>query len=96
KVLPISDKFLDYAQQVQLQLKAAGIRAETDDRGEKIGKKIRDTELMKVPYMLVVGEKEMNEQQVAVRRQGKGDLGTQPIEEFIGMAVEEISSRKSE
>ncbi|MFM8709948.1 MAG: threonine--tRNA ligase, partial [Sphingomonadales bacterium] len=62
KVLPISDKFLDYAQQVQLQLKAAGIRAETDDRGEKIGKKIRDTELMKVPYMLVVGEKEMNDQ----------------------------------
>ena len=96
KVLPISDKFLDYAHQVQQLLKDAGIRAETDDRGEKIGKKIRDTELMKIPYMLVVGEKEMNEQQVAVRRQGKGDLGTQPIGEFVAMAKQEISSRKSE
>jgi threonyl-tRNA synthetase len=96
KLLPISDKFLDYAKKVQLQLKAAGIRAETDDRGEKIGKKIRDTELMKIPYMLVVGEKEMSEGKVAVRRQGKGDLGTQPVDEFMAMAAQEISSRKSE
>jgi threonyl-tRNA synthetase len=94
--LPISDKFLDYARKVQQQLKDAGIRAETDDRGEKIGKKIRDTELMKIPYMLVVGEKEMSEEKVAVRRQGKGDLGTQPVAEFIAMATQEISSRKSE
>lgn len=96
KVLPISDKFLDYAHQVQRQLKEAGIRAETDDRGEKIGKKIRDTELMKIPYMLVVGEKELSEEKVAVRRQGKGDLGAQPINTFIELALEEIGSRKSE
>lgn len=96
KVLPISDKFLDYAHQVQRQLKEAGIRAETDDRGEKIGKKIRDTELMKIPYMLVVGEKELSEEKVAVRRQGKGDLGAQPVNTFIDLALEEIGSRKSE
>ena len=61
KVLPISDKFMDYAKAVSEKLKKADIRAEVDDRNEKIGKKIRDTELMKVPYMLVVGEKEMTE-----------------------------------
>jgi len=75
KVLPISDKFLPYAQSISEKLKNADIRAEVDDRNEKIGKKIRDTELMKGPYMLVVGEKEMNEEKVAIRRQGKGDTG---------------------
>ena len=64
-------------------LKNADIRAEVDDRSEKIGKKIRDTELARVPYMLVIGEKEMNDKKVAVRRQGKGDLGVQDIEAFI-------------
>lgn len=96
KVLPISDKFLPYARQVQQQLKQAGIRAETDDRGEKIGKKIRDTELLKIPYMLVVGEKEMNEEKVSVRRQGKGDLGAQLVSEFMVGALQEITGRKSE
>jgi threonyl-tRNA synthetase len=96
RVLPISDKFLGYAQQVEQALKKAGIRAETDDRGEKIGKKIRDTELLKIPYMLVVGEKEMSEGKVAVRRQGKGDLGAQPVGEFVALASQEIISRKSE
>ena len=96
KVLPISDKFLDYAKTVLQQLKNADIRAEVDDRNEKIGKKIRDTELMKVPYMLVVGEKEMNENKVAVRRQGKGDLGVKTFEEFIGEAVVEIKERRAE
>ncbi len=65
------------------QLKNADIRAEVDDRQEKIGKKIRDTELMRVPYMLVVGEKEMNENKVAVRRQGKGDAGVKEMDEFL-------------
>ena len=83
KILPISDKSLDYAQSLLDSLKNADIRVEVDDRSEKIGKKIRDTELAKVPYMLVVGEKEMAENKVAVRRQGKGDLGVQGIEEFI-------------
>lgn len=75
KVLPISDKFLPYAQEVIKRLKKANIRVEVDDRSEKIGKKIRDTELLKVPYMLIIGEKEQQEQQVSVRRQGVGDLG---------------------
>ncbi len=83
KVLPISDKFGEYAEQVVNALKAADIRAEIDDRNEKIGRKIRDTELMKVPYMLVVGEKEMNEQAVAVRKHGEGDKGTVSLEAFI-------------
>ncbi len=96
KVLPISDKFIDYAKSVSDQLKKADIRAEVDDRNEKIGKKIRDTELMRVPYMLVVGEKEMNEGMVAIRRQGKGDLGVKNVAEFLAGAVEEIKERKSE
>ncbi|MFZ9387320.1 MAG: threonine--tRNA ligase [Chitinophagaceae bacterium] len=96
KVLPISDKYLDYANEISRKLKKADIRSEVDDRNEKIGKKIRDTELLKVPYMLVVGEKEMNERQVAVRRQGKGDLGVKGLEEFIREARVEIEERKSE
>jgi threonyl-tRNA synthetase len=96
KVLPISDKFMDYAKDLVDQLRKADIRCEVDDRNEKIGKKIRDTELMRVPYMLVVGEKEMNEGKVAVRRQGKGDMGVKTVAEFMAEAVEEIKERKSE
>lgn len=94
KVLPISDKFLDYANSLLKSLENADIRAEVDDRNEKIGKKIRDTEIMKVPYMLVVGEKEMNDQKVAVRRQGKGDLGVKSIDEFINESLAEIRNRE--
>lgn len=83
KILPISDKFSPYGEEVVKSLKKAGIRAELDDRNEKIGKKIRDTELMKVPYMLVVGEKEMNDKSVAVRKHGEGDQGVIPVEQYI-------------
>jgi threonyl-tRNA synthetase len=93
KILPISDKFTDYAQTVLQSLKNADIRAEVDDRNEKIGKKIRDTELAKVPFMLVVGEKEMNENKVAIRRQGKGDLGVKNVDEFISEISKEIKER---
>jgi threonyl-tRNA synthetase len=96
KILPISDKFLPYANSVLESLKNADIRGEVDDRNEKIGKKIRDTELMKVPYMLVVGEKEMNENKVAIRRQGKGDVGTKSVEEFINETKAEIKERRGE
>ena len=96
KILPISDKFMDYATQVQNALKKAGVRVEIDDRNEKIGKKIRDTELMKVPYMLVIGEKEMNEEKVSVRRQGKGDLGSVEISTFIQDLCQEIAERIAE
>lgn len=96
KVLPISDKFLDYAKSVSQKLKKADIRAEVDDRNEKIGKKIRDTEMLKIPYMLVIGEKEMNEGKVAVRKQGIGDLGVALVDDFIAEAVEEIEGRLPE
>jgi threonyl-tRNA synthetase len=93
KILPITDKSLEYAQNLSILLKNADIRVEVDDRSEKIGKKIRDTELARVPYMLVIGEKEMSENKVAVRRQGKGDLGTKGIEEFIAEVRKEIIER---
>ena len=94
KLLPISDKFIPYCEEVLKQLKAADIRGEIDDRNEKIGKKIRDTELNKVPLMLVIGEKEMNENKVAVRRQGHGDIGVQGINEFIAFVNEEVKNKK--
>jgi threonyl-tRNA synthetase len=83
KVLPISDKYSEYAHSVAASLKSMDIRAEVDDRSEKIGRKIRDTELMKTPYMLIVGEKEMNEQTVSVRKHGEGDKGAVSIIDFI-------------
>jgi threonyl-tRNA synthetase len=94
KILPISDKYLDYAQTILQSLKNSDIRAEIDDRNEKIGKKIRDTELARVPYMLVVGDKEMNENKVSVRRQGKGDSGTMGIDDFTSQVREEILTRR--
>jgi len=96
KVLPISDKYQEYAENVLQKLKNADIRAEIDDRNEKIGKKIRDTELQKVPYMLVVGEKEMQEGNVSVRRQGKGDMGMVPTDQFVDSIVVEKKERRSE
>ena len=87
---------MDYGLAVLEKLKAAGIRAEIDDRNEKIGKKIRDTELAKVPYMLVFGEKEIAENAVAVRKQGKGDQGVKNLEEFVREISEEIKERKAE
>ncbi|HKH61783.1 MAG TPA: threonine--tRNA ligase [Flavitalea sp.] len=96
KILPISDKFMDYAQSILQKLKNCDIRAEVDDRQEKIGKKIRDTELARVPYMLVVGEKEMNENKVAVRRQGKGDLGVKTVDDFLHEVSIEIKERRGE
>ncbi len=93
KILPISDKFLSYAENILSQLKNNDIRAEIDERSEKIGKKIRETELAKVPLMLIIGEKEMNESKVSVRRQGKGDEGTKTAEEFIEMVKEEVKNK---
>jgi threonyl-tRNA synthetase len=96
KILPISDKFMDYANTILQKLKNADIRVEIDDRQEKIGKKIRDTELARVPYMLVVGEKEMNEVKASIRRQGVGDLGAKDINEFIAAITAEIKERKKD
>lgn len=95
KVLPISDKFGEYAEAVAAALRNADVRAEVDDRNEKIGKKIRDTELMKVPYMLVVGEKEMTNKQVAVRKHGEGDKGVVGLDEFINNLIITITEQIS-
>jgi threonyl-tRNA synthetase len=95
KILPISDKFNPFAESLKQQLLDAGIRCELDDRSEKIGKKIRDTELLKVPYMFVIGEKEVNENMVSVRRQGKGDAGQFPISEIITNLTSEIKNRQT-
>lgn len=92
-VLPISDKFIPYASDVQKQLKAAGIRAKLDDRNEKIGKKIRDAEMLKVPYMFVIGEKEMTEGKVSVRIHGEGDKGMELVEIVKNKVIDEIKSR---
>jgi len=93
KVLPLSDKYSEYAHSVAKELKAVSLRAEVDDRSEKIGKKIRDTELMKVPYMLIVGEKEMAESKVAVRKHGEGDKGAVLLTEFVADALEQIKEQ---
>ena len=74
------------------QLKARGLRARVDERYEKIGKKIRDAEVMKIPYMAVIGEKEMNSNELAIRKQAVGDLGSQSIDDFAGMILEEVES----
>ena len=95
KLLPISDKFMDYCRSVHKQLRAAGIRAEIDDRNEKIGKKIRDTELSKVPYMFIIGEKEMNENAVSLRIQSQGDQGMKPVTEIVESMREQILNRTS-
>jgi threonyl-tRNA synthetase len=95
-VLPISDKFMDYASAVNKQLKEAGIRTKADDRNEKIGKKIRDVEMLKVPYMLVIGEKEATENKVSVRIHGQGDKGMLPFEDVKLKLVEEIKTRSLE
>ena len=95
-ILPISDKFIPYANTILEKLKNSDIRVQVDDRNEKIGKKIRDTELARVPYMLVVGEKEMNDNKVSVRRQGKGDAGIKLLEEFLDDILLEIKERRGE
>ena len=87
--------FNDYSFSVNKQLLEAGIRSEVDDRSEKIGKKIRDTELMRVPYMLVIGEKEQTEGCVSVRRQGKGDAGQCSVSEILSTLTSENKNRQS-
>jgi len=82
-VLPISDRFADYAYEVKARLEAADLRGTVDARDERIGRKIRDAEIAKTPYLLVVGEKEVQDGIVSVRRHGEGDLGSMPIEDFI-------------
>ena len=95
KVLPISEKYMDYANKVMSDLKDAGIRTEIDDRAEKIGYKIREARLQKIPYMLVVGAKEEEEGKVSVRSRFLGDEGAKDLNEFIESVKEEIKNREN-
>ena len=81
-ILPISERFNDYAKEVMNKLKLTDVRVTVDDRNEKIGKKIRDNEVKRIPFMLIVGEKEVESNTVSVRKQGEGDIGTMPINDF--------------
>ena len=89
-VLPLSEKFKDYSHKVYKNLESEDIQGVFDNRDEKIGRKIRDAEVKKIPYMLIIGEKEAAEGKVAVRRHGQGDLGSMTLEEFKKIFHEEI------
>ena len=95
KVLPISDKYMDYAQSVLNKLTEAGIRAEVDTRAEKIGYKIREAQTAKIPYMLVVGQKEEEENTVSVRSRAAGDEGARSLDTFIADILKEIETKEN-
>jgi threonyl-tRNA synthetase len=92
-VLPISDKHLAYAQEVFAKLRQAKLRVQLDDRNEKLNARIRDAQLQKVPFMLVVGDREAQNQSVSVRRRDTGDAGSRPLAEFIDWAQQLIDTR---
>ncbi|MGI9950959.1 threonine--tRNA ligase [Moorellaceae bacterium AZ2] len=95
KILPIADRHHEYAYKVRETLVEAGVRAEVNDRNEKIGYKIRAAEVERIPYMLVIGDKEVAEGTVAVRERGKGDTGSAVLADFIGRITQEIKERRS-
>ena len=95
-ILPISDKYMDYSKEVLNSLKISDIRAEIDDRSEKTGRKIRDAEVRKIPFMLIVGEREATEGKVSVRRHGGEDLGSMSLEEFKTLTNKEITENIDE
>jgi threonyl-tRNA synthetase len=90
-ILPVSDKYNDYAKKVADMLEDKDIRVVIDDRSEKITRKIRDNELMKIPYMLILGEKEEANGNVSVRKQGEGDTGSMEIATFAALINEEVN-----
>ena len=93
KVLPISDNFLEYSKDVVNKLRKIGVRVELDDRQEKIGYKIREAQLSKTPYMLIIGEKEVSANAVGVRKRQVGDIGQMPLDEFVDMVKKEIENK---
>ncbi len=93
ELLPVSNKFSDYAKQVESRLRAAGIRVHLDDRNEKLQAKIRDAQMQKIPYMLILGGKEAEAGTVSVRHRSKGDLGPQPLESFLAALRAEVESK---
>jgi len=95
-ILPISEKYNDYAQKVSNQLNNSDIRAGIDDRNEKIGRKIRDNEMKHIPFLLIVGEKELESNTVSVRRQGEGDQGSMSVDAFSAYVINQISEQLAE
>jgi threonyl-tRNA synthetase len=93
RILPISEKHLDFAETIRKTLYDAGIRVELDTRSEKIGYKIREAQLRKIPYMLIVGDKEAESGTVSVRSRSKGDIGSANVDKFLSDILNEISSR---
>ena len=93
KILPISEKFTDYANEIKSKLVEKDFRVDVDSRSEKIGYKIREAQLMKVPYMIVVGEKEQENGTVSVRRRGEGDIGAMKLDEFIDKLAKEVENK---
>jgi len=92
-VLPIGDAFIPYAREVEQLMRQRGVRCELDDRNEKIGYKIRDWEMQKIPYMLIVGEKERTSRAVSIRRHKEGDLGSVPLDECLARILDEIHTK---
>lgn len=93
-ILPISDKFNDYAYELREKFKEKDLRVEVDDRTEKIGYKIREAQLQKIPYMLVIGEKEVEKETVSVRKRDEGDIGQIAVNEFIERVIEEVKNKR--
>lgn len=93
RVIPVADRFAEYGQTVLNKLKASGLRAKMDDASDSLGKRIRNAEIMKVPYVLVVGEKEVDSNTVAVRRYGKGDIGTKSVDDISTTLSESVLKR---
>ena len=94
KLLPIADRHHDYAYEVAKRLENVGIRCEVDIRSEKTGYKIREAQLEKVPYMLIVGDKDVEAGSVSVRKRGEGDLGAVSIDEFVDTIISQVNSKE--
>ena len=94
RVLPLSERLRDEAQAVTEELKKAGIKVTCDDRGEKMGYRIREAQLEKIPYMLIIGDKEVEENTVSVRSRNRGDLGSMSLADFLAQIKEEIDTKK--
>jgi threonyl-tRNA synthetase len=95
-LIPIADRHIEYCQRVADQMKQAGLRLEIDERGERMNQKIRDAQLQKIPYMLVVGDKEQEADAVAVRLRSGGDKGAIKVEEFVAQAKKLVEARSQE
>ena len=93
-VLPIADRHAEHARQVTEDLRRAGLRVELDARTESVGRKVRDGELRKIPYMLVIGDREAESGEVGVRRHGEGDLGSAPVADFAARCAQQVAERR--